>query len=57
MRLTKRGHVVVDALLVLVGFLGSVYLLHVTRYLPETAFLVAMAVFLGGLFWVRRQIR
>jgi hypothetical protein len=57
MRLTKRGHYLLDALLVVVGVLGGIYLLHVTRYLPETAFLFLLVVFLVGLFWVRKQIR
>jgi hypothetical protein len=57
MRLTKRGHYLLDALLVVVGVLGGIYLLHVTRYLPETAFLFLLVVFLVGLFWVRKKIR
>lgn len=57
MRLTKRGHYLMDALMVVIGFLGGVYLLHVTRYLPETAFLFLLVGFLVGLVWLRKRIR
>ena len=56
MRLTRRGRFLADTALVLAGFLGGVYLLHITRYLPETAFLFSMAVWLGTIFWIRRKV-
>lgn len=57
MRLTKRGHLVADAVMIGLGFLGGVYLLHVTRYLPETAFIFLLFAWLGVLFWSRKYVR
>lgn len=57
MRLTKRGHLVADGVMIGLGFLGGVYLLHVTRYLPETAFIFLLFGWLGVLFWSRKYVR